>query len=184
MWTSDDFNVCVNLVSKARQHGVYDAVIERVKQLEEQSFPMASTSMTDAPKRRCEYDPPREKVATYSSMPEDDVPTTSVPMPKCGMMPSIYTESEEISSLPPGISSVEHWGRSLVSFGKYENKKTYHEIAFNNSEDIKGYRAYLFGHFESESARLRDLVLYMKAAGFDPDRRCKIPGTSINRKFA
>eukprot|EP00435_Cladocopium_sp_Y103_P016717 s4408_g4.t1 len=109
---------------------------------------------------------------------------SSVPMPKHGMMPSAFIDDAEKPELPPGITTVEHWGSCLVSFGKYENKKKYREIAFGSSQEISGYRAYLFAHFENGSARLRDLVLYMRAAGVDPDCGCKIPGTSFTRRFA
>ena len=118
-WTAEDFNVCVNLVSKARQHGVYEAVMERVRQ----------------------------------------------------------------QHLPPGVHSVEHWAAVWSPSESMRTRRhtAYHNIAFGRSEDLKGYRAYMFSHFESGSARFRDLVLYMKAAGVNSDDGIKIPGTSINR---
>ena len=106
------------------------------------------------------------------------------PMPKSGSLAPMMMPEPEEDELPPGIVSVEHWGRCLVSFGQFESRKTYREIAFGHNEEIHSYRSYLFAHFHNGSAKLRDLVLYMKAAGSDADGGLKIPGTSVTRKFA
>lgn len=186
-WTVEDFNVCVNLVHKARQHGAFQAVMERVQALEQSTSSetgLVVSSMTDASKRRCEEEPPREVVVPYSSGYSGGSGMSSNPMPKSGSPVSMMMPSPEDEELPPGIVSVEHWGRCLVPFGKFENRKVYREIAFGHSEEIRSYRSYLFAHFSSGSAKLRDLVLYMKAAGVDADEGAKIPGTSVTQKFA
>ena len=96
------------------------------------------------------------------------------PMPKSGSLAPMMMPEPEEDELPPGIVSVE----------QFESRKTYREIAFGHNEEIHSYRSYLFAHFHNGSAKLRDLVLYMKAAGSDADGGLKIPGTSVTRKFA
>ena len=77
-------------------------------------------AMTDAPKRLRGHSP---------ELP-DNAPPASSYMATQAMPPPFPSDipHQELAGLPPGVSSLEMWGSTLISFGKYKDKMTYVEL--------------------------------------------------------
>ena len=71
--------------------------------------------MNDASKRLRETSADKP-VKTYATSSE--LGTMAVPMPSTGY-------GVKIPKLPPGVGSLEAWGRTKISFGKFKGKRTY-----------------------------------------------------------
>ena len=119
---------------------------------------------------------------TYSG-PPCDTWSHRVPLPKASGYGEVLAPPG--FTLPEGVSSMEMWGRSMVSFGKYKGKKCCLEILMDNSEDMVSYKKYLYDHTSHGSHQLRDLTSYLKASGYQhmKSQQPMIPGTDIVREF-
>ena len=99
---------------------------------------------------------------------------------------SQLVEAEELSvDLPPGVESLEQWGRTLVSFGQYKNKHSYYEIASDAS--FWDYKKWVRSHIKpgtSKGAAL-DFASYLRAYDREHGRSQLpvFPGTSIPRQY-
>lgn len=189
-WTHEDLNQTVQLLVKAHRHGQTDQVMAVMQyELSKLAEGEVTQSMNDSSKRLRDEPSPsayaspgaRTGMSTYHS----NASLMTPPPP----MPTLHSrdKSEDENSLPPGVQSLQDWGKSLVSFGKHERKKAiYKEMLDDTSSDMMSYKKYLFDHFDSGSPGLRDLVRYMRASGFDYYRDCTgpvIPGSHHVRKF-
>lgn len=177
-WTSEDFQMCVNLMRRAKAHGKYQEVLDYLEESTEWSVIPTSGygSMNDASKRQREE--PREPRPMYHAPPPVSEP-----------MPSHAPLHLGTSSLPPGVPSLARWGQSLIGFGKLKHKVSYLDFRNSVDEDDTSYKSYLCSHYKSGSAPLRDLVDYLKAAG-DPyvlanlnSQAVLIPGSTHARRF-
>lgn len=64
-------------------------------------------------------------------------------------------------TLPEGIASHYQWGRTLITFGKYEKKMSYAEFVASGDTE---YIDYLCSHYSSTSSpQFKDLVMYLRA---------------------
>jgi len=72
-------------------------------------------AMNDASKRLRETSADKP-VKTYATSSE--LGTMAVPMPSTGY-------GVKIPKLPPGVGSLEAWGRTKISCGKFKDKRTY-----------------------------------------------------------
>lgn len=190
-WTTEDMAQSVQLLVKAHRHGRTEEVLKAVdiecRKLSEcesrQDMNDSTKRLRDDPSSSGGYgQPARVGMSTYRMHAESIGP--SPPMP---MSSSPVTVVADENPLPPGVPSLEKWGQSLISFGKYAPKKViYKELLDDVSTEVMSYKKYLFDHFETGSPGLRDLVSYMKASGFDYYRDyagTRIPGSQHIRKF-
>ena len=180
-WSMEDFEKCVSLILKAKHHGKFDAVKLRVHHLESANMSAGqSSAMNDAAKRLREELPETVEASGYTG----DMTSLmmGVPMASNHAGWTLPDFSEDPPDLPAGIQSVEQWGRCLVTFGKYNRAKTYSQIAQEKVDGVPSYRNFLFSHYASGSAQLRDLVHYLKAVGLQA-KGPVIPGTTIPREF-
>ena len=168
------------LIGKARRCGKFAELMQAVTEEEMKlALTLENQGMSDSSKRlRDDPSTPQVnvhvKLQGYGSSSDEHV--HGVPMPP----------SSEDVLLPPAINSVAHWGMTVVTFGKYHKVKTYADILKDNSDDMVGYKKYLFDHFNHGSAQLRDLVSYLKACNYDPygpKQGPVIPGAKIVRTF-
>lgn len=176
--SEQEMTLCCELVMKVRQQGRFDELMQRVCDEEKAraarmsmsaGYTSGSAAMTDASKRlRGESSTPEDfEVVNYTA------PTEGVPMPGESMPPSQF---------PPGIHSLKEWGEYYVAFGKFENKKKYHQVYTEMTEEMISYRKYLYSNRKECSAQFKDLVLYMEACGGRVSQGPVIPGTNIVRR--
>ena len=92
-----------------------------------------------------------------------------------------------LPELPDGIVDVDHWGRTIVSFGKKENGCTFLEVASNPDSRFSDYRRWLQSQ-SSVSPQVDDLKkfvsrYYIENASLGGDACIVYPGTNIPRVF-
>ena len=189
-WSSTEMSQTVMLVTKARRLGVMDNVMKTVYQEEllcAQNAMMAG-SMDDSAKRLRDAssgDGYASSVTTSKvyTAPPCDTWSHRVPMPTAVGSAEVMPLNGVI--LPEGVISMDEWGRSMVSFGKFKGKKCYYEILMDNGEEMMGYKKYLYDHHGHGSSQLRDLTAFLMASGYQhgKSQRPMIPGTSIVREF-
>ena len=95
-----------------------------------------------------------------------------------------YTSVE--LDLPPGITSLEQWGRTVLSFGKYaEANVTYNEVM--TDPQYSGYLKWCKSHLSVHTAGkvAMDFVKYRSAyeKKSNKDSGLLIPGTNVERRF-
>jgi len=92
-------------------------------------------------------------------------------------------KTEPPVELPPGVKTVEQWGKTHVVWGKRFKGKSYVSAASN-----KSYVEWIKDHVNSCGPAVHDFVAYLKAANIIRSSSSSaddhIPGTSIQRKFA
>ena len=95
-----------------------------------------------------------------------------------------YTSVE--LDLPMGITSMEQWGRTVISFGKYaEANVTYNEML--TAPEYAGYRKWCKSHLTTHTAGkvAMDFVKYRDAyeKKSNKDSGLLFPGTEVERRF-
>ena len=192
-WSSLDQSQAVMLVTKARRLGLMDQVMLAVCEEERLCAQLQHTpgSMNDSPKRLREAtvitNLASDGRAGYGSLTYAPPPCSSYnvppPLPKLSGSEGATLASD--IALPEGVTSMADWACTVVSFGKYKGKKSYVEILTDESEDVVGYKKYLYDHFSHGSPQLRDLTAYLKACGYGVKKiqQPVIPGTTIIREF-
>ena len=125
------------------------------------------TSMTDASKRRLtESQSGSSEVAQLPMMPRKN----------------------STESFPPGITSLEMWGQTVVDFGKHKDRQwSYAEMMEISKSDagIKGYVDWVRGHtLSSSSAQLKDFHAFIKQVDLQHGSSAlTFPGSSATRKL-
>ena len=182
--TQAESEECCKLVLKARQCGVWDEILRRVRDYEDirldeawlgaKSGPMSDGAKRLRDERSCSTAP------TYSG--GSMALATAAPTPSTAKMPG--TPHAEADKYPPGISSLEQWGKCMVAFGKYKGALSYSELFEGTADGMAGYRAWCLNHAQSGSAALKDLVAYLEIRGSSAGgSQDVIPGSSIARTF-
>ena len=85
-----------------------------------------------------------------------------------------------------GITSMEQWGRTVISFGKYaEANVTYNEVL--TAPEYAGYRKWCKSHLTTHTAGkiAMDFVKYRDAyeKKSNKDSGLLFPGTDVERRF-
>jgi hypothetical protein len=88
--------------------------------------------------------------------------------------------------MPMGITSMEQWGRTVISFGKYaEANVTYNEVL--TAPEYAGYRKWCKSHLTTHTAGkiAMDFVKYRDAyeKKSNTDSGLLFPGTDVERRF-
>ena len=166
---------------------VLQNLLARYKNTEEESESMSPTSfslvgdenhgMTDASKRRM-VEPPEshDSDRAYSVPLQDEI--------------AAHTPKGKPICLPPGVTSVASWGRSIIQFGKFMSKKgsheyTYKEVYDSEKEEDVRYVRWVKGQIDSASGHLLDLASYIVVRDFQKDPQGQlpvIPGTATARR--
>ena len=189
----------MDLVLRARVRGSFADVLTRVKRIEDgtqasyaasgladgdyhlcDEMLSGSAAMTDAPKRLRSHSD-EEEVLGYVKVEH------SKPGAFAGYTPGMNAVAGASSQtpLPAGISSIDEWGRNRVQFGKFKGKKTYLEVATEETPEMIGYRAYLKSHQHSGPPTVQDLASFVVALEemHGAKQMPKIPGTNIKRSM-
>eukprot|EP00435_Cladocopium_sp_Y103_P061985 s2072_g23.t1 len=179
-WTEDDQRQCIGLLYKARDCGVLPALMKHIREPEcgWDVIPDKPDvgAMSDASKRLRENDGPTSYGGRGSEHP--------VPMP------SATTTESTMPNLPPGVKSISEWGRNMVSFGKFMNKRSYLSLHQSHSDEDVSYKKWLMCHYAKGSHQLRDLVEYLMAVQDEvavdagKSQQILIPGTNIPRRLS
>jgi len=196
-WTDEDHKECLRLMHKAHGCGVLKALGELVEQETDWSVVSGRNpegNMSDAAKRQRSDD---EASAVLTSSPTKTMPSPSqltyAPLPTAaasGPMVFAGNDPAPVIQLPTGVASLEVWGRTKVSFGKFMNKRTYMSLHLSTDPEDRRYKTWLSAHFTNGSPQLQDLVKYLKAMGdvsvadsMEDKQLVMIPGTDIPRRL-
>ena len=141
-----------------------------------------TAAMTDACKRRQDVSPERlpRAASGYTGFNVGDVPP---PMPAAEMTFG-STRRGQVIKLPPGINSLEMWGRTVLEFGKYISKGwTYAEILDSSDKEVQNYVKWCRGQVDNAEGLLKDFCLYVVAVAHPNHQGPIVPGTSYVRKI-
>ena len=157
-------------------------------------------AMTDGSKRREEMDfhnPAKKLVTPKAQAPfpmrvSGEMASASyaahgsgieVPFPLSGEMPT--PEKMMLPEMPPDISDVEMWGRTLISFGTYKNANmSYFDLMISEDARAVSYIKWCRSHSKNAQGQLRDLCNYMMHFYQDDmSSGVPIPGTQQVRRF-
>ena len=178
--SSTELSTLKSLLQRANQHGniqqyaaevnsVYRAIeLEESLSDDQSDFQCVTpTSMTDASKRR--------------------LTEASSPCHHMSQVPVTPSRSSE-DSFPPGITSLEMWGSTVVEFGKFKDRQMSYAEMMNEAKSDSSVKSYLdwVRHHTSSSSQppLKDLHAYVKVM----DRKLgnsnlMFPGSNTTRKL-
>ena len=137
------------------------------------------------PKRREEQTPDRA-VRHMAYAPGDMIstPVASSTMMEQPLMQFGVTRRGTPVLLPPGVSSLEKWSRTVLDFGKYMSLNlTYGQMISSADSDIRSYVKWCRGQVDNAEGFLKDFGMFILASEFSPDQGPVIPGTSHARKI-
>eukprot|EP00435_Cladocopium_sp_Y103_P059146 s252_g21.t1 len=174
-WSPTEMSQTVMLVTKARRLGLMDDVMKAVYQEENARAMVTKTndatgSMNDSSKRLREAMPAVGYAEGMSPSPKTYFsPPCSTWNPPMSVSAAPYGMNVAVPpgvTLPEGVNSMDEWGCSMVSFGKFKGRKSYREILQDDSEDMVSYKKYLYDHYGHGSSQLRDLTAFLMASGY------------------
>ena len=155
-----------DLLQQAKAAGVLGSLVQEVHDGDE-GFELVSQAMTDASKRRMDGPPegyPEDSRATRVST---QLPVTRFPKAaaKAKSRPVSVLEAYANIGLPPGVPSLEQWGKCLIEFGKYGGQDMAYIDLLRLAERearAKNYVEWVRTHTnEGSSALLKDLFHYI-----------------------
>ena len=86
--------------------------------------------------------------------------------------------------LPPGVRSVEEWGRTLCVMPKVKSlKMSYDDLVKSDDPDHAVYLKWVVENATGRSGKIDDLANYLKAAGWSSPCGYLIPGTKETRVY-
>ena len=182
-----DLSQAVAIINVLRQTGMWEQALiaaDRAAIAQSDVEPSSSMkgSMHDGSKRRLFADDETEEFDLIS-MAGTEVAKQVPILPSTGAT----NVSSKDYELPPGVESVEMWGKTICTLPKVAPRRyTYEKLiaeAGQNAE-TKNYLAWIYNHSD-KSAKAADLKKYMEVTKFDP---CEVkavnyPGTSAVREF-
>eukprot|EP00435_Cladocopium_sp_Y103_P011607 s4146_g3.t1 len=144
-------------------------------------------AMTDASKRHRDFE---EELWSETECDGSGwaVPTLPSPEPRSSADQLPMKPSQGKLKLPPGIESVEEWGKTICELPSVVSlKKSYEELTLDSNQ--KGYLTWVIQHETGMGPRVEDLAKYLKAIQYDvkhdlgKSSGATFPGTTIVRKF-
>lgn len=177
--TTAEYQLMKQLMTRLNQFGVQqDGVVTP-------SLEPTHGAMTDASKRHRDAD---DELWAES---ECDEGSWSLPMPEPGpstdQLPVKPVTPGKVQ-LPPGVSSIEEWGRTVCELpAVMQLKKSYAELMKDSSQ--VSYLKWVARHETGMGPRVTDLAKYLKAMKFEEEcdqgksSSAIFPGTTIIRKF-
>ena len=65
--------------------------------------------------------------------------------------------------LPDGVSSLTHWGQTVINFGKMKSRQlSYYDLAVDDSETEVNYKEWIMARARTGSDQLKDLALFLR----------------------
>ena len=65
--------------------------------------------------------------------------------------------------LPEGVSSLTHWGQTMINFGKMKSRQiSYYDLAIDGSESEVNYKEWVMARVQTGSDQLKDLALFLR----------------------
>lgn len=188
-----DMTQAIAIINVLRQTGMWDQALKAadraaMSQFESGKSDSSHGAMHDGSKRRLFADTP----GSFSDDAEefDVISMTGAEAPKQEpILPSAGTTVPLVPTckLPPGVESVEMWGKTICTLPKMANRRcTYEKLiqeAGMNAE-TKEYLAWI-NRNAHKSAKAADLKNYMQAMKYDPSKVTGVnyPGTTAIREF-
>ncbi|CAK9065318.1 Copia protein [Durusdinium trenchii] len=181
--TAGEMEECTRLMVKARAAGAWPALMQRLTDIEDINADLAwsgssAGTMGDGSKRLRDDARGGKPQDVYWSPVEPLVPP---PMPAAALPTGSGYPVESL--FPDGITSVDQWGATMFSFGKFKGTRSYEEVANSASSEMSSYRAFCTSHFATGSAGLKDFVKYLKARNMGDRSNVVIPGSHVPRVF-
>ena len=177
-WTTEDAENLRLLLSKAQRSGVLEQYAMGDSGFELVDPPMLG-AMTDASKRRPES-------GAYGSDGQLPLPVAKVKAePK---KPSHGDEDRFRGTLPPGMSSLEDWGTTLLEFGKYADRQwSYFELVTNTEPRVVQYCQWVVDHKSAKSGPLfidlADYITCYRQTVDSDSLGVTYPGSSVPRRM-
>ena len=76
---------------------------------------------------------------------------------------NVWDTSSPVPPLPPGIKSVEDWGKTVITFGRYKNKDmSYTDLLGSAEEKDKKYIMWILSRSASAEGQHKDLCNYLE----------------------
>ena len=108
--------------------------------------------------------PPSTTTSTPKASTSNRASNVKLPGPKGPPPPPSPLDSVVVSQaeLPTGVTSLLHWSRTLIKFGKFQNKDwTYMDLALNNGKQECSYKIWVMARVRSGGDQLRDLASFL-----------------------
>ena len=104
------------------------------------------------------------------------------------VLPSGQSGTVKTVDLPPGLNSLEDWGRSILDTGKFQKEQlTYEEIASSPEKSKQAYCSWLLAQRERQdfNVQLKDFIQYLIAMEKTVKTSTSMcyPGSTIPRKM-
>ena len=140
-------------------------------------------SMNDSSKRRGVSSETLQQGYSSGAVP--------VPLPgRAGEHQFGMTPAGTAICLPDGVQDMESWGRTLISFGRYQSyNMCYVEACASESAEMVKYLQWCASRVDSSQGELRDFALYIWAHRFLTEgpsslsQKPVIPGSNTVRRF-
>eukprot|EP00435_Cladocopium_sp_Y103_P030418 s52_g7.t1 len=97
--------------------------------------------------------------------------------------------SPNVHTLPPGVTDLEMWGRTIMEKGKFASRQyAYEEMRASTEQTVSSYVEWLQNHLNDHmNAQFHDFVSYVKAKDFEMSKGSSsgsmIPGSTQTRKL-
>ena len=179
-WTQKDADQLRELVRKAWENG-----LQVENEIVDAEFQVIETkgAMTDATKRRLAESGP--SASDESSTMKPYAPSSA---PAAPFNQEVNTMPQPV---PTGVNSIDDWGRTVISFGKYRYQHmSYYEMMTSKDPDHVSYVKWAMARHQSSDGALHDLTSYITEWRLDQARargsqQILIPGedsTSVDRR--
>ena len=125
---------------------------------------------------------------TFSELMSSPSPAEEPPAPraKCGNQKPTSNKMVEGTDLPPNVTDLNQWGRTLIQFGKYKTSgMTYEELALADTKEMNSYKVWVVAHLGQTTGQCQDLGRFLRAytdAGMIK-KPAVIPGTNFVRQY-
>eukprot|EP00435_Cladocopium_sp_Y103_P019970 s3134_g4.t2 len=188
-----DLSQAASIINILRQTGMWDEALRAADRaqsakLDEKAEGMKMGSMHDGSKRRL--------FAESQLSPEDEADdfdlismTGSEATKQAPVVPimSAGGSQDKAVSLPPGVESIERWGKTICTLPKMAARRcTYSKLVeeAHSNVETREYLAWVKNN-SHKSAKAADLKSYMGACGYDPQGSSGVnyPGTNAVREF-
>lgn len=161
---------CMSFLRALKEAGHLDVMLDELSQSGAGPGPSTIGSMHDGAKRRL-FSPSKSEDAEFEVIPPKTLFHSSFESkegyqgPVTKKMPADNTGSASGLSLPPGISSVSEWGRTLCDMNKYKSQKWSYVDLVSNAKENTEVQEYLIWVTQNpnKSAKTKDLALYLEA---------------------
>lgn len=180
-----DFSQAVTIINVLRQAGLLEQVLEAASQSSNvNNEATTSGAMHDGCKRRLTEPSSSGGPVTESDFTVVDFAATQPPViPGAGYK----KKSEKSVTLPEGIESLSHWGKTVCTLPKFAGQKLTYEKLVSKAgtcQETKEYMVWVKNNAH-KSPKVKDLKEYLEAVGYfeTKSNTATYPGTDKCREF-